>query len=173
MADRVVFDSSFLLPIFSRDLCRAPEDPETGRPIEEYHERIDYCFEQLVSSKAKILVPTPVLSEILVRAELVEEYLERIRSESIFRVVPFRMDAAIEVALMSRQSIEQGHENNDPREARQKVKFDRQIIAIAKVNNAKTVYTDDKQQRSFAERNGLNVISSHELPFPPKLLPIF
>ncbi|MCY4038797.1 MAG: hypothetical protein OXF09_05000 [Hyphomicrobiales bacterium] len=68
MINEVVFDSSFLLPIFSQDL--------RNEPSEKYYDRINYCFEQLVKEKTKIVIPTPALSEFLVRAEQAgQEYL--------------------------------------------------------------------------------------------------
>lgn len=48
-----------------------------------------------------------------------------------------------------------------------KVKFDRQIVAIAKVASANIIYTDDEGLRSFAEAQGLRVVRLAELPLPP------
>lgn len=50
----------------------------------------------------------------------------------------------------------------------QKVKIDRQIVAIALVEGVKTLYGDDGGVRKLAKAAGLNVISSWELPMPPK-----
>ena len=47
-----------------------------------------------------------------------------------------------------------------------KVKFDRQIVAIAKVNGASVLYSDDGDVRTFGERSGLTVISTSQLPLP-------
>ena len=49
-----------------------------------------------------------------------------------------------------------------------KAKFDRQIVAISKVNGATVLYSDDRDLRAFAQQVGLTVIGLAELPLPPK-----
>ena len=46
------------------------------------------------------------------------------------------------------------------------MKFDRQIVAIAKVNGASILYTEDRGVRSFAEESGLTVFGIADLPLP-------
>jgi hypothetical protein len=53
------------------------------------------------------------------------------------------------------------------RETWAKLKFDRQIIAIAKVNCAKSIYSDDFGVKSVATANGLKTVHTWELPLPP------
>ena len=144
MRDVVVFDASFLLPIFSRNLHTIPRDPSTGKPVERYDERIDFLLNQLERKGAKMLIPAPALSEILVRVEEeeIEEYLEMIYSRSTFLIASFEEEDAIEVAEMSRRAKEQGDKRGGSTEVWNKVKFDRQIIATAKVNDAETIYSD-------------------------------
>ena len=48
-----------------------------------------------------------------------------------------------------------------------KVKFDRQIIAIAKVREVSVIYSNDDDIRSFARKEGMKVISVWDLPDPP------
>lgn len=47
-----------------------------------------------------------------------------------------------------------------------KAKFDWQIVAIAKVGNAKIIYSDDGDIARIAMRHGLGVIKTVDLPFP-------
>jgi len=49
---------------------------------------------------------------------------------------------------------------------RAKLKFDRQIIAIARVEGQATVYSDDEDIRKLGAPLGLTVIAVHELPQP-------
>ena len=167
MTDIVVFDTSFLLPVFSRNLP-APEDPLTRKPIDRYYGRIDHLLNQLEAGYAKVLIPTPVLSEFLVKVETgqVGKYLGMIYSRSTFLDVPFEQEAAIKLATMTSKAVKQGDKFGGSTEPWQKVKFDRQIVAIAGVNRAKIVYSDDRGLRNFAEQAGLKVISSHELKIP-------
>lgn len=159
MKNEVVFDSSFLLPIFSKDL--------RNEPSEKYCDRINYCFEQLEKEKTKIIIPTPALSEFLVRAgQAGQEYLKMIRSKSVFRIVPFKANAAVEVAQMDRKAIEQGDKKSGSKEPWQRIKIDRQIIAIAKVSDAEAIYSNDKDLRKFAEQIGLKAIAPEDLPLP-------
>ena len=55
----------------------------------------------------------------------------------------------------------------------QKVKFDRQIVAVAKVNGAHTIYSDDDDVRKFATKAGMKVVSTWELAIPPSKTPLF
>lgn len=48
-----------------------------------------------------------------------------------------------------------------------KVKFDRQIVAIAKVFNATMIYTDDSDVRALAAAENIPVTGVAELPLPP------
>ena len=168
MANVVAFDASFLLPVFSRKLHAVPQYPSTRKPIRQYDKKIDCLLSRLEKEKTKMLIPAPALSEILVEAgaERMHEYLKTIFLRSAFRVVPFKQDAAIVVAVMNRNAMERGDKRSGSKESWQKVKFDRQILAIAKVNKAKIIYSDDQGLRNFAEQAGLRVISSHELDLP-------
>jgi hypothetical protein len=47
-----------------------------------------------------------------------------------------------------------------------KIKFDRQIVAIAKVHNATKIYTDDRGLRAIAERASIAVAGIGDLPLP-------
>ena len=49
-----------------------------------------------------------------------------------------------------------------------KIKFDHQIVAIAKVNGATAIYSDDQDLRTFAQQAGLQVVGLADLPLPPK-----
>ena len=47
-----------------------------------------------------------------------------------------------------------------------KIKFDRQIVAIAKVQQATAIYSDDNQLIMFAEANAIACIRVADLPIP-------
>jgi len=64
----VVFDSSVLLLVLDPN-AKAPNDPDTGKPLEKAAERIRYLIENLSTAKEKIIIPAPVLSEVLVYAD--------------------------------------------------------------------------------------------------------
>ena len=52
-----------------------------------------------------------------------------------------------------------------------KVKFDRQIVAIALVNGASEIISDDPHVKAIGERWGVKVTSVDDLPIPSELIP--
>lgn len=51
-----------------------------------------------------------------------------------------------------------------------KLKFDRQIVAIAKVVGGTQIYSDDHGLKKVAERAGIDVVRLQDLPLPPEEL---
>jgi hypothetical protein len=49
-----------------------------------------------------------------------------------------------------------------------KVKYDRQIVAIAKVHSATTIYSDDGDIETLGKRAKINVVGLAALPLPPQ-----
>jgi hypothetical protein len=128
-----------------------------------------FSFNQLDASRTKIIIPTPALSEVLVHADQAgPEYLNRLQQSSVFRIESFDQRAAIEVAFMIREAIMKGDKRSGSKEQWAKVKFDRQIVAIAKVNDATAIYSDDTGIRSFAQLANISVVGLGDLPLPPK-----
>jgi hypothetical protein len=50
---------------------------------------------------------------------------------------------------------------------RAKPKFDHQIVAIARVEKATVIYSDDEGLGRFAKRAGIKTIGVGQLPLPP------
>ncbi len=168
-------DSTFL-SLLLHPIAKAPDDPNTGLPIERLDERIDCLIEKWSERRETVIIPTPVLCEFLILAnEDGPEYLTRIHDSSNFKVKPFDERAAIELAAIhviiaasrSNRAVKRGDEGG----TWAKIKFDRQIVAIAKVNNATAIYSDDKNLGNFAESMGIKVIRTWELPLPPPQQP--
>ena len=163
----VVFDASILLALLQPDIY-SPRHPDTKEPVDQFRQRIDYLVTQLEADFQKIVIPTPALSEILVRAgQAGPEYLDRFNSASVFRIVPFDQRAAVEVAAIIASAITAGDKRGGSDSSWAKVKVDYQIVAIAKVENISTIYSDDRDIYNFGQRNGLTVIRTAELPLPP------
>jgi hypothetical protein len=162
----VVFDTSFLLLAFD-EACKPPQDPQTGRALAQFEARMTLLIETLASTR--ILIPTPALAEYLVKAGKDRDArLTNFTNSKVFRVVSFGLRAAEECALLA-ESDGNGHKKlGFPEETRVKVKFDRQIIAIAKVENAHTIYTDDTNLAKKAKTTGLQAVLPSELPLPPQ-----
>ena len=163
----VVFDATVLLPILWPGVP-VPSHPQTGQPVERFRDRIDLLVANLEKNRTKIIIPTPALSEILVRTGAAgSEYLAQINAQSAFRIVAFDARAAVEVAAMTRSAIDAGDKSGGVDGTWNKIKYDRQIVAIAKVEDATALYSDDSGVRVFGKGIGLTVIGSWELPLPP------
>lgn len=163
----VVFDTNILLPMLWPNVP-VPEDPKTGEPITDFRKRIGFLIESLEKSRTRIIIPTPVISEAFVRAgEAGPEILDELNRSSVFRIEPFDLRAAIEVAEMTRVAIANGDIKDGGDGPRSKIKYDRQIIAIAKVAGATVIYSDDRNLSKFGRKQRLSVIGLSDLPLPP------
>lgn len=163
----VVMDSTVLLLLFYPD-ASPPIDEATGEPLTKCKERIELLLQNLSKANIQILIPTPVLSEILVvSGPNKARVLNEINNTYAFRIQPFDEMAAVEVAMMTESDL-QSNKRLSKNETKAKVKYDRQIIAIAKVNGVKTIYSDDKALGKKAKANGLTVIQTSEIPLPPE-----
>lgn len=164
----VVFDASILMLLLDND-ASPPLDPATKKPIVQAKDRIDFLMESLEKSKTKIVIPTPALSEVLIRAgDAGPEYLSVLNTHSCFKIVDFDQRAAIETAAALRTAIDKGNKREGIQASWAKVKFDRQIIAISKVEGATSVYSDDEDIKKLAQNSGIKVIGISELPLPPQ-----
>lgn len=166
----VVFDTSFLLLALDPS-AKPPLDPSTQEPLSQVPERMDFLIQSLSSDGETIVIPTPVLSEILVHAgDAIQTFLDAINSDSVFRVADFDQRAAIEAALATKSAILRGGRRIDSGVAATgaKIKFDRQIVAIAMVENAHTIYSDDSDIAKYASHASIRSVRTVDLPLPPE-----
>jgi len=167
----VIFDSSILLLVLDPN-AKPPNDPATGQPLDKAAERIEYLIENLTADKEKIVIPTPVLSEVLVHAgDAMQPYLDIMNVQAAFRIAPFDQKAAIEAALAMSDAIKRGGHRVDaanPDATKTKIKFDRQIVAIAKAEGAHAIYSDDADVHNYAKHAGLNAYHTADLDLPPE-----
>jgi hypothetical protein len=63
----VVFDTTTAL-LFLRPGTTPPLDPATGAPVQHAEARIALLIETLEKARTRIIIPTPALSELLIRA---------------------------------------------------------------------------------------------------------
>jgi predicted nucleic acid-binding protein len=155
----IVFDANFLIYFL---------DPRIKSGVGS-NPRIDHLVATLQKSGERIIVPTPALSELLVRAgDAAPKYLDIITRSKFFRVAEFGTRAAVEAAAITREAIEKGSKHGATPDATwAKVKFDRQIIAIARSVGATAVYTNDDQLAKHARAVGIIAFKPDELPEPP------
>jgi predicted nucleic acid-binding protein len=165
----VVIDATMLMLIFRNDVPERLTD-SSGKSIDHVRERVDYLVKTLDAAKSKIVIPTPVLSELLVRAgaQETQRILEEINKLAVFRIEPFETRAAIEVAVMTRGALASGDKKSGSSSPWAKIKFDRQIVAIAKVVQATEIYTDDDDVANIAKLVNIPTMGLASLPLPPE-----
>jgi len=81
-------------------------------------------------------------------------------------VKPFDQVAAIELAAVEVEDRLREGKRAGSASPWAKLRFDRQIVAIAKTNGARRIYSDDEDVMKFARRLGIEVIRTCELPLP-------
>src|SRR4029077_12652653 len=108
------------------------------------------------------------LSEVLVRVrpDQAEVIVQQINRASAFRVEGFDERAAIEVAAMTRNAIDRPRHRDPSANTYAKLKYDRQIVAIAKVTQSTHIYSDDRGIKAIADRSGIPVVGLTDLPIP-------
>lgn len=156
----VLFDSTILIYLLKPE-SNPPLNQETKQPVDSIPERIELLIKNLQDTKQKILIPTPVLAEVLIKdQDKGNEILQEFYKKKTFEIVAFDTKAAIETACLARED----NSKKDNNTTHAKIKFDRQILAIAIVNGVKTVYTDDIKLISRAKKAGIEAIPLSELP---------
>jgi len=69
---------------------------------------------------------------------------------------------------LTREAIGSGDKKECSTAPWAKVKFDHQIIAIARTEGTEVIYSDDEDIRRFARAQGIEVIGIAALPLPPE-----
>jgi len=161
----VLFDASFALLIWR---------PDVPASVGQAKERVAHLVNELHQKQERILIPTPVLTELLVRAGAAgPQYLQELTKSARFRIAPYDTRAAVEVAAVIRDALGKKSKKAGSRSSWAKVKFDWQIAAIGRVEQAHTIYTDDGDLGKFARKMGMTVVTLADLPVPPSKTPLF
>jgi predicted nucleic acid-binding protein len=145
----VLFDAGILIKLVS-----------TQTPLIQ-QEKLDRLLTTLGSARVQILIPTPALAEFYVKAN--PDMLTKLRSQTLVSIAPFDEKAAIECGLGIRNSLLSGNKKTPQSAPWQKVKFDHQIVAIAKSNNVDLIYSEDAGLRKFAQSVGIAAICTDDL----------
>jgi predicted nucleic acid-binding protein len=167
----VVFDSTILSLLLFPDASLGQLG--SGDAVEFARERVEGLVRELEQAGEQVLIPAPVLCEVLVTEGAdIQEVLDVLSRSAFLRIGDFDQRAAVELAVRLREAIKKG----DPREGlpitKSAMKFDRQIVAIALVHGASTIYSDDEALRKFAQNCGLSVKKVSELPVPESQRPL-
>lgn len=164
---RVIFDTNVLVQALTGTKDGVSlTDPCTGEVISDPQKRAEALIDHIDSLGGAVLIPTPVLAEFLVGIDKNQHqaYINLIKSLSCFEIVSFDEIAAIECAQMpSLKELKQMMSADTTT----KVKFDRQIISIAKSTGVKEVWTHDKGVYSRCQTLGITAKSLADItPLP-------
>ena len=162
MTRRVVFDASFLAALTDE---ATPVRAVTGGTPDDTRDRLAYLIERLDDGGADVVIPTPALAEVLsVAARDPTAALATLDAQARFRVVPFDQRAATECGIRIRKGLRGRDADQKSRAA---VKFDAMILAVALVEQATVIYTDDDALRRHAKAAGLEAYGFDDLPARP------
>lgn len=169
----ICVDNNFLV-LFIKPEAVPPIDPSTGNLVERVPERIELLKKTWNDAGEVILIPDPVLSEFMMLSDEDPDrvfHLGRFQNSPNYNIKPFDTRAGLELAAMyvkekSTLSARKAKAFLEIADTKTRLKFDRQIVAIARVQGATAVYSDDKGVRAFCETHGVPVISTYELPLP-------
>ena len=150
----VVFDATVLIDLFH------------PRTHPDRKAKLEHLIAELQRQRTKIVLPAPAIAEFLARAGKARDgYHQHIASSSAFKVGSFDSRAAMECALMLDAALTGGDKRANAK-TWAKAKFDWQIVAIARVANAHTIYSDDGDIARVGARHGIRVIKTDDLELP-------
>ena len=85
-------------------------DAAYPKPVDRVPERLKHLVETLEAGHARIIIPTPALSEFLVlAADDAAAYLAELTNSAVFAIEPFDLKAAIEAAESQRRALDTGN----------------------------------------------------------------
>lgn len=159
----VILDTTMLL-LFLNKNTRAPTQ------ISHPHDRVNFLIESLQKKNERIVIPTPVLTEVLfLSGPAGESYLPILERVNVFKISSFDTRAAVTLAILSRNELKKhGKKRGPSTESWAKVKYDRQIVSIGMTLGVGDIYTDDTELGNLAQANGLKPIGLASLILPPR-----
>ena len=163
-----LFDAGFLSILFD-DKARVPRDAKGKPVVERAQDRIDFLV-QTISEKgeSKIILPAPALAEfMLLAADRWIDYITIIRRRAIFEIAGFDDPEAIELVEHWRKFGDGKKLKAGTPETWAKLKYDRQIAAIAKTRRVECIYSTDADLEKYAGELEIRFCNLAHLPPPP------
>jgi predicted nucleic acid-binding protein len=145
---------------------KVPLDSESGLPLDHAKARAEYVVQIIQKSRRKIILPAPACAELLTAiGPDAQQYINIVGRSRVFEIGNFDARCAAELALLNRDTFKHHDDKNDA-QPYQKLKVDRQIIAICKVYGVTEIYTDDKGLANRARMCGITPIAIADIPIP-------
>ena len=120
------------------------------------HPKLAKFVDDINERKYRVIVPAPIITEVLVHDK---EFLKKtgIDRNPIFTVAPLDEPAAVVAAEITQKLANNAKENQAISSGKQKTKVDVQIVAIACVQNARVIYSNDKDIKTITKQAGINI----------------
>lgn len=144
-------------------------DPNAKSSVSRAADRVTKLIHDIEIRKDVIVIPTPVLSEVLTVSDpdKIQSILNRLDRVACFRFADFGRRAAVENAMIERMSKTKQKKTKSLLGNRQKLKIDRQIVAIAKVEGVTLIYSDDQDIQKLGPKFGVDVKGLADVDTPP------
>ena len=163
----ICLDATALMCLLDTRMNKLPS-PD-GSTVCRMQERMDFMVETIDEVRGSVIVPTPALAELLVGAgNQRASMLRALEGRRAVRVAPFDKMAAVHCASLDAQAISEGDKRDGVRSSWQKVKIDRQIVAIAQVSRCERIITGDPDVEKLAGRAAIETTFVWNLDLPPK-----
>jgi hypothetical protein len=154
----IAFDTTFLTLMLV---------PGARHSIDNAKERVEFLISDIHGRGERIIIPTPALSEILVKSGAARsQIIQTLTKTPKFLVAPFDTRAALELSLMTDAAFSRKDKRDGATGTWVKVTLDRQIVAIAKTFEARAIYSEDHDVQAIARREGLDVVSVADIKIP-------
>ena len=140
-----------------------------GSVVGHMQRRMDHLVATIDRAKGSVIVPTPALAELLVGAGAQRAAMLRaLESGKAMRIEPFGKMVAVHCASLDTQAISDGDKKDGVRSSWQKVKVDRQIVAIAQIARCERIVTGDPDVEKIAGRAAIETTFVWQLELPPE-----
>jgi hypothetical protein len=154
------------LSIMLNPHSQIPVDLATGAPVELGRARLLAFIAAVEKERRKLVIPTPVAAELLTAiGPTSADYIRVINRKSVFEVRAFDEVAAVELAFLNRDTFGE-LDKKGKLEPWQKIKVDRQIIAIAKVADCELILTEDVKLANRARMCDIEPLRLMDMPIP-------
>lgn len=130
--------------------------------------RISNLFDELTKKQTVVGIAAPSWAEFLVKTnEATKDLISIVNKNSSIKILPFDMAAAAESAFILRTIISSSGDKRGGNDSSwQQIKFDRQILAIARVNQAEMIYTNDNELIKEANKLNIKTCKTEDLMLP-------
>ncbi|MGO9258551.1 MAG: hypothetical protein ACLQU1_19870 [Bryobacteraceae bacterium] len=151
------------------DKARVQRDAKGKPVVDRAQDRIDFLVQTISDKKdSKIILPTPALAEfMLLAADRWAEYLTIIRRRAIFEIAGFDDPEAVELVEHWLKFGDGKKLKPSTPETWAKLKYDRQIAAIAVTRRVECIYSTDCDLEKYAKELRIKFRNLVDLPLPP------